>query len=77
MQSYITSAVPPEKITLLYAWLSVVDALGSLSAAPMLGYMLAAGIRIGGMALGLPFLFSSLMYAVSGISVWRAHINGI
>ncbi|KAJ5164334.1 MFS general substrate transporter [Penicillium coprophilum] len=75
VQSYITSAVPPGDITLLYASLSVVDALGSLSAAPLLGYMLAVGIQIGGMALGLPFFLSSILYGVSALGVWRAHIN--
>ncbi|PWY87875.1 MFS general substrate transporter [Aspergillus sclerotioniger CBS 115572] len=71
VQSYLTGAVPPENITLLYTSITVLDALGSLAAAPLLAYTLAAGIQAGGMAMGLPFLLAAGLYTVSGVGVWR------
>ncbi|OOF96619.1 hypothetical protein ASPCADRAFT_129694 [Aspergillus carbonarius ITEM 5010] len=67
VQSYLTGAVPPENIALLYTSITVLDALGSLAAAPLLAYTLAAGIQAGGMAMGLPFLFAA------GLSQQSAH----
>ncbi|PYI07462.1 MFS general substrate transporter [Aspergillus sclerotiicarbonarius CBS 121057] len=77
IQSYLTGAVPPENITLLYTSITVLDALGSLAAAPLMAYMLAIGIQAGGMAIGLPFVLAAALYALVGVGVWRARVASV
>ncbi|RAK99824.1 MFS general substrate transporter [Aspergillus ibericus CBS 121593] len=77
VQSYVTGTVSPENIPLLYTSITVLDALGSLAAAPLMAYMLAIGIQMGGMAIGLPFLLAAALYAASGVGVWRARVTGV
>ncbi|PYH35598.1 MFS general substrate transporter [Aspergillus neoniger CBS 115656] len=75
VQSYLTGAIPPENVTLLYTSITVLDALGSLAAAPLMAYMLSLGIKTGGMAMGLPFFLAAILYAVSGAGVWLARLT--
>ncbi|GKZ27451.1 hypothetical protein AbraIFM66951_005296 [Aspergillus brasiliensis] len=75
VQSYLTGAIPPENVTLLYTSITVLDALGSLAAAPLMAYMLSMGIEAGGFAMGLPFFLAAVLYAVSGAGVWLAHVT--
>lgn len=77
LQSFLTGSVEPEEITLLYTSISILDSLGSLVAAPLLGSLLAAGIHIGGIALGLPFFAAAALYGVSAIGVWHVRMDSV
>lgn len=70
IQSFITSLIDQNQIGSLYTIISIIDVIGSMAASALLAGTFAKGIQLGGMALGLPFLVSAGLYAISGLGVW-------
>jgi hypothetical protein len=71
MRSFLTSLIPKDQIAFLFTALSWLDAIESLTSAPLLGLSLSHGIKLGGAAIGLPFFISSILYAIAGLSIWN------
>jgi hypothetical protein len=55
----------------IYSAVGIVEMVGSLVGVPLLAETWAIGIRIGGIAFGLPFWLSAVMYMSVGIAVWK------
>jgi hypothetical protein len=70
LRAYLTALVPKHDVALLYTLIGTAGAIGSLLAAPSLQLSLAAGIRVGGMLLGLPFFVIAALYGLNTILIW-------
>jgi len=62
VQSIVTSIVRKDQVARLYSAISAAETAGTLVAQPLLALGLAAGFRLGGLAVGLPWF----MCVVSG-----------
>ena len=62
VQSIVTSIVRKDQVGRLYSAISAAETAGTLVAQPLLALGLAAGFRLGGLAVGLPWF----MCVVSG-----------
>lgn len=70
LRSFMTSLVPRDDTALLFALVGVFDSIGSLAGAPLLSLSFSAGIKMGGIWIGLPFFCAAAIYGLSGISIW-------
>jgi hypothetical protein len=66
----MTSLVSRDDTALLFTLIGVFDSVGAMFGAPILAWTFAAGIKTGGLALGLPFFCAAAIYALSGVSIW-------
>ena len=64
---YIAVAI---EVALLYTTLSIADALASLNVSLLLAGLLTAGLELGGVGIGLPFLVAGGLYSLSGVGIW-------
>jgi hypothetical protein len=58
----------------IYSAVVFVEAIGSVIGTPVLSYSWAAGIRLGGFGLGLPFFISGAMYLLVGLAIWNLRV---
>ncbi|KAK0507250.1 hypothetical protein JMJ35_010288 [Cladonia borealis] len=58
-----------------YSSVQLVEACGTLLSVPILTAALAAGINIGGIGLGMPFLLCALSYFIVGFIVWNLKVQ--
>lgn len=70
LRSFLTSIVPRDDLALLYTMISFADSVGSLCASPVLALAFSAGLKVGGLLAGLPFLVAAFLYGISALSVW-------
>jgi hypothetical protein len=70
MRAFLTSLIPKHDVALLYTLIGTAGAIGNLFAAPLLQLTLSAGIRVGGMLLGLPFFVVAALYGLNTVLVW-------
>lgn len=63
MQSFVTSLVSESNTAKLYSTISVAETVGSLVSHPLLAWSLAAGIRAGGVTIGLPFFICAVGFS--------------
>ncbi|KAK0388418.1 hypothetical protein NLU13_4662 [Sarocladium strictum] len=64
------SMVAPIHTGLLYTIIAIFEALGTLTAGPLLAQVLNVGLAWGGRWIGLPFLATGLMYSASWLIIW-------
>lgn len=69
-RSLITTLVDKEHVARLYAAIAIVEILSSLAAAPSIAGLYAAGLKLKGPWLALPFYVLAFVCFVSGIGVW-------
>lgn len=76
MRSLLTSLVPRKDTAVLLTLLAMFDGAGSMAGAPMLALSLSAGIKVGGIFMGLPFLVAAMLYVFSAVCIWCIRLPG-
>ena len=71
----MTTLVPEQDVALLYTLFGTAGAIGQLIASPLLQFTLAIGIKVGGMAIGLPFFIIAVMYGLNTVLVWALKLR--
>lgn len=75
IRAYMTTLVPEQDVALLYTLFGTAGAIGQLIASPLLQFTLAIGIKVGGMAIGLPFFIIAVMYGLNTVLVWALKLR--
>ncbi|KAB8238573.1 major facilitator superfamily domain-containing protein [Aspergillus alliaceus] len=71
IQSYGTSLVGPVNVAPFYSFLAMGRIAGTLVASPLLAGAFNLGLRVGGVALGLPFYVAAGLFGVGAWGAWR------
>ncbi|KAH8673912.1 major facilitator superfamily domain-containing protein [Xylariales sp. PMI_506] len=69
MRAFLTGLIDKSHITTMYTIMALTGGLAALSASPVLGLALSAGIHRGGLAMGLPFFITTGIFVVTGIGL--------
>lgn len=70
LRSYATSFVSPSQIGTLYTGITVVISAGLLISGPILYSLFRWGMGLDNFWLGLPYIFVSLLYLLSGVAIF-------
>jgi hypothetical protein len=69
-RSLITSLVHPDEVSRLYAFLAVIETVGSLIYGPVLSRAFGWGMDLGGLWSGMAFFICAILFAVVGLPIW-------
>ncbi|KAI0391243.1 major facilitator superfamily domain-containing protein [Xylariaceae sp. FL0594] len=62
-------------IARLYALISVLEGIGSLVAGPGMAWAFRVGIGLGGLWLGLPYVFAGILFAIALVTVFSIRVD--
>ena len=69
-RSLITGLVEKSKVTRLYTVIEALYAIGSVIAAFSVTSLFNIGLSIGGVGIGLPYLVTTVLFALVGVGFW-------
>jgi hypothetical protein len=72
--SLVTSLVEPNHIGMLYTAMAASEAVGTLVNGPILSSSFDAGMRVGGVMIGLPFVVAGAMLAMAATAVFAIRL---
>ncbi|OAR01629.1 hypothetical protein LLEC1_03284 [Akanthomyces lecanii] len=75
LNSLLPSLAGPERIGVLYSVMAVLDSLGLMVAAPATAAVFRIGLRLGGVWIGLPFILSGGLMAMSTVVLFAVRIT--
>lgn len=65
LRSFLSSLVPRNHLSMLFTAIAVFDGIAFLGSGPLLQLCLSTGIKLGGVAVGLPFFVAATLYTVA------------
>lgn len=74
-RSLITTLVVKDHVARLYAAISIVEKIGDFILAPGLAWLFKAGLKLGGVWLGLPFMGSAAFCALTAAAMWCVDLS--
>ncbi|KAJ3498639.1 hypothetical protein NLG97_g956 [Lecanicillium saksenae] len=75
LNSLLPSLIGPERTGMLYSVMAVLDSLGLMVAAPATAAVFKIGLRWGGVWIGLPFILSGVLMAMSTLVLFAVRIT--
>lgn len=75
LRSLLTSLFPPTHTSRLYAVLAVINTIGNLISAPLVGKAYSYGLSLGGLWGGLGFAAASAVYVLVAVGVWGVKVR--
>jgi len=76
IRSFLSTLVKQDEVGRLFAVMSLIWTAAMLVASPVVAKLFAVGVSNGGTWIGLPFLFSGLLFAVTTVAIWLASLEG-
>lgn len=71
LRSFLTGLVEQNKVAELYTIIGLIDTVGLALGTPLLAWLFKKGLQLGGMGIGIPFIFLGSMYVVVAGGLFR------
>jgi len=76
LRNLATSLVEPHHVARLMTLISWIDTAGLMIASPSLAWLFERGVDLGGLWMGLPFLFTAGIFGVIGVFIGMISLSG-